>query len=58
MSQITVVKKVAEVAKQTGHGVTHPSNIPAQQKRNVEQAAQHNRDMERIQRLHERGLKK
>jgi hypothetical protein len=55
------MKKVAEiaaVAKQTGHGVSYKSPHPAEAKKNVEQAAQHNRDMERIERLHQRGFKK
>ncbi len=51
-------QKAAEVAKQTGHGVIHPSNIPAQQRQLVEQAAQHNRDMERIEQMHQRVFKK
>jgi hypothetical protein len=52
------VQKVAEVAEQHGHKVTHPSNIPAQQRQLVQQNQQHNRDMERIEQLHQRGLKK
>ena len=58
MKQIAVVGKVAASAKQTGHGVAWKSPHPAEAKKNVEQAAQHNRDMERIEQMHERGLKK
>jgi hypothetical protein len=50
--------KVAAVAKQTGHGVTYPSNNATEQRKLVEQNAQHNRDMERIERAHQRGLEK
>jgi hypothetical protein len=52
------VKQVAESVPQTGHGVTHKSPFPAEQRKNVEQASQHNRDMDRIEKLHQRGLKK
>jgi hypothetical protein len=40
--------KVAEVAEQTGHGVTHPDADP-------EQARQHSRDMARVEKLHRQG---
>ena len=52
------VAKVAAVAKQTGHGPAYKSPHPAEAKKNAEQAAQHNRDMERIQQMHERVFKK
>ena len=58
MKQINKIAKVAADAEQHGHGVSYKSPHPAEAKKNAEQAAQHNRDMERIQRMHERGLKK
>jgi hypothetical protein len=42
--------KVAEVAEQTGHGVTHPDA-------DTEQARQHSRDMARLDKMHEQGNK-
>ena len=51
-------QKAAEVAKQTGHGVAHKSPHPAEAKKDTAQASQHNRDMERIEQMHQRGFKK
>jgi hypothetical protein len=51
------VAKISSVNKQP-HGVVHPSLHPAEQRKNVEQAAQHNRDMTRIEKLHLRGQQK
>jgi hypothetical protein len=52
------VKQIAETAEQTGHGVVNTSLHPAEQKQNVRQAAQHNRDLARIEKLHQSGFKK
>jgi hypothetical protein len=52
------VQKVAEVAKQHGHVAPHKSPFPAQARKDAEQNAQHNRDMDRVERLHLRGQKK
>lgn len=51
-----IVKTVAGVNKQP-HRVVHISPHPAQQRKDMEQAAQHNRDMERMEKLHRRGEK-
>jgi hypothetical protein len=58
MKQINKIAKVAAVAEQHGHGVSYKSPHPAEAKKNAAQAAQHNRDRERIERLHQRGFKK
>jgi hypothetical protein len=58
MKQINKIAKVAAVAEQHGHGVSYKSPHPAEAKKNAAQAVQHNRDMERIERLHQRGFKK
>jgi len=48
MSRLTTVQKVAEVAKQTGHGVIHPSNHPQQQRELVKLNQRHNDQMDRL----------
>jgi hypothetical protein len=58
MKQINKIAKVASSAEQHGHGVSYNSPHPAEAKKNAEQAAAHNRDLQRIERLHQRGLKK
>jgi len=58
MKQINKIAKVAAVAEQHGQGVSYKSPHPAEAKKNAAQAAQHNRDMEHIERLHQRGFKK
>ncbi len=52
------VKKVAGTAEQHGHGVPHISPHADERQKNAEQAAQHNRDLAKVERLHQRGLKK
>jgi hypothetical protein len=51
------VKQVAEVAEQHGHGVPYKSSHAAEQKQNIAQNAQFNRDMKRVEKLHRRGQK-
>ncbi len=52
------VKQVAGTAKQTGHCVPHKSPFPEQRRKDADQAAQHSRDMQRINKLSENGMKK
>ena len=56
-TNMSKVQKVAEIANQTGHSAPYKSPFLAQQKADAEQAAQHSRDMARIQKLNDRGQK-
>ncbi len=51
-------RPVPPTPKQRGHGVPYKSPHPGQAKKDAEQAARHNADMERVQRMHERGMPK
>ena len=52
------VKQVAGTAKQTGHNVPYRSPHPDQARKDNEQNAQHNRDMARVEQMHERRQRK
>jgi hypothetical protein len=53
------MKKVAEiaaVAEQHGHGVSYKSPHPAEAKKNAAQAAKHNDDLNKLERMHLKTL--